>query len=310
MTNNINNPLVTVAMVTYNSSQYVRMAIESVLASSYTNFELIISDDCSTDNTWEIINEYKDIRIRAYRNEINLREYPNRNRCIDLAEGEYIIFVDGDDYLFPDSLHKCKEYFSSFDEAGFILASLGKQSMIFPTLLTPEYSHIIHFFIEPLFNQSLLQACFKTSLLKENKKFAENYISGDYHLFLKLSSIYPILLINAPLGWWRLHNQQASKRLIGELGILDTISIHKELFDKETHLSNEQKIYINNKNIFQLLKFLIKRPHKININYIKLLLDYKYINKILLPTYQTLGIKTPIIKDINRNPYNNTKSNL
>jgi len=62
-----NTPDVTVAMVTYNSGKYVGVAIESVLSSSYTNFELIISDDASGDNTWDIISSYNDARIRAYR---------------------------------------------------------------------------------------------------------------------------------------------------------------------------------------------------------------------------------------------------
>ena len=53
-----NNPLVTVVTVTYNSSKYVRDAIEGVLAQSYANIEYIIADDCSTDDTWKIINEY------------------------------------------------------------------------------------------------------------------------------------------------------------------------------------------------------------------------------------------------------------
>src|SRR5438105_4541179 len=97
-------PLVTVITVTYNSAAYVRDAIESVLAQTYDNIEYIIGDDYSTDNTWQIIREYKDERIRAYRNEKNLGEYPNRNKAISLATGKYLIFIDGDDILYPHGI--------------------------------------------------------------------------------------------------------------------------------------------------------------------------------------------------------------
>ena len=89
-------PLVTVITVTYNSSLYIRDAIESVLTQPYPNFEYIIADDCSTDNTWDIINEYKDSRIKKYRNETNLKEYPNRNKAVTMASGDYVVFVDGE----------------------------------------------------------------------------------------------------------------------------------------------------------------------------------------------------------------------
>ena len=59
-------PLVSVVTVTYNSALYVRDALESVLAQTYTDLEYIICDDCSTDDTWKIISEYPDTRIKAY----------------------------------------------------------------------------------------------------------------------------------------------------------------------------------------------------------------------------------------------------
>ena len=94
-------PLFTVATITYNSSRWVRQAIESVLASSYTDFEYIISDDCSTDDTWDIIQEYKDGRIKAWRNQTNIGEYPNRNIVLRQAKGKYFLFIDGDDLTYP-----------------------------------------------------------------------------------------------------------------------------------------------------------------------------------------------------------------
>ena len=92
-------PLVSVITVTYNSEAYVRDAIESILASSYVNFELLIQDDQSVDSTWTIIGEYKDTRIKAVRNEVNIGEYPNRNRALERVTGKYVLFIDGDDMI-------------------------------------------------------------------------------------------------------------------------------------------------------------------------------------------------------------------
>ena len=69
------HPDITIAMVTYNSEQYVEFAVKSILQSGYENFELIISDDHSTDNTWEIIQAIQDPRIRKFQNISNIGEY-------------------------------------------------------------------------------------------------------------------------------------------------------------------------------------------------------------------------------------------
>src|ERR1700748_2916719 len=96
------SPLVSVLMTAYNREKYIEEAIESVLASSYTNLELIIVDDCSKDNTVEIARSYeaRDPRVKVFINEKNLGDYPNRNRAASLAKGEYIKYVDSDDVMF------------------------------------------------------------------------------------------------------------------------------------------------------------------------------------------------------------------
>src|SRR5689334_22638231 len=89
-------PLVTIAMVTYNSGRFVREAIESALAQDCDDFELLVCDDFSTDGTWEIVKGFSDRRIRALRNDTNLGEYLNRNKALGLARGKYLMYLDGD----------------------------------------------------------------------------------------------------------------------------------------------------------------------------------------------------------------------
>src|ERR1041384_7268362 len=100
------NPLVSVLMTAYNREDYIAEAIESVLASTYTNFELIIVDDCSSDNTVAIAKEYKakDKRIKVYVNEKNLGDYPNRNKAASYANGDFLMYVDSDDKILTDGI--------------------------------------------------------------------------------------------------------------------------------------------------------------------------------------------------------------
>lgn len=299
-----NTPLVTIAMVTYNSDKYIRIAIESVLSSNYSNFELIIADDLSTDNTWQIIQTFNDPRIRAHQNKINKGEYFNRNKCIDLAKGDYLIFVDGDDYIFPESIDKCVKYYCQFPEVAFMLAASTRQSMIYPIELMPKDSLLIHFFIEPLFNHSFLQACFSIKHLRNNNNLATKFIAGDYHIFLKLANNHSFLLINAPLGWWRIHEQQASKKLLGIGGILDNYRIIQDILPTNTSLTSSQKKEILNKYIKQFAKYLIKHPRHFKSEHIKMLLNYSFrTKKSRLLSYSDLGYSLPITKDIAKNPF-------
>lgn len=85
----------------YNSEDTIDACLQSILSSTYTNFELIIIDDSSIDNSLNIINEYKKrySNIRVISNEVNIGQGASRNKGIDLSKGEYITFVDSDDYI-------------------------------------------------------------------------------------------------------------------------------------------------------------------------------------------------------------------
>ena len=101
-----NNPLVTVYMPTHNRSGLLSRAIESVQAQTYSDFELIIVDDCSTDDTEAVVQAYqnKDARIKYIRNSENLGACASRNKAIQAAKGKFITGLDDDDYFLPDRL--------------------------------------------------------------------------------------------------------------------------------------------------------------------------------------------------------------
>jgi glycosyltransferase involved in cell wall biosynthesis len=104
-------PRVSIGMPVYNGARYLKEAIDSLLAQTYADFELIISDNASTDSTAEIIKEYaaKDRRLRCYRNEKNLGLAANQNRVYELARGEYFMLAHHDDVRAPECLERCLE---------------------------------------------------------------------------------------------------------------------------------------------------------------------------------------------------------
>jgi len=99
-------PLVSIMMPAYNAGKYIRRAIESVLAQTYENWELIIIDDCSTDNTYEIAASYKDPRIRILRHEQNMGVGSSRNDALSASRGQWVAVLDADDEWLPQRLER------------------------------------------------------------------------------------------------------------------------------------------------------------------------------------------------------------
>ena len=99
--------LVSIIMPSYNTGEYIADSIESVINQTYKEWELIIIDDCSTDNTDNKIQSYlEDKRIRYYKNEKNIGAAENRNRALREAKGKWIAFLDSDDLWLPEKLEK------------------------------------------------------------------------------------------------------------------------------------------------------------------------------------------------------------
>ena len=109
-------PLVSVLMATYNGERYIRQSIDSILSQSFTDFELIIIDDASTDDTPGILISYSDSRLKIIRNDRNLGVVGSRNRAFDESRGFYVASLDHDDLSRPRRLEKQVAYLESHAE--------------------------------------------------------------------------------------------------------------------------------------------------------------------------------------------------
>lgn len=117
--NNKDNALVSIIMPAYNAAQYITEAIASVKAQTYQNWELLITEDCSTDGTRQILDgvSANDVRIKVFYNDQNSGAATSRNRSLANAKGRYIAFLDADDLWLPDKLEKQLAFMQSNDIA-------------------------------------------------------------------------------------------------------------------------------------------------------------------------------------------------
>ena len=211
MTNN-NQPLVSVLMTVYNREQYISEAIESVINSTYQNWELIIVDDQSKDNSVAIAKtfENEDSRIRVYINDKNLGDYPNRNKAASYAKGKYLKYVDADDMIYSYGLEQLVCYMEQFPDAGYGLCSLSQdKNQIFPFQLSPNAAYRRHYIDKlSLFHKAPLSAIIKTSAFKVLNGFTGKQHLGDFELWHLLSQKFPVVLMPHGIVWYREHDDQ------------------------------------------------------------------------------------------------------
>lgn len=215
----VEQPLISVLMTAYNREDYIGEAIESVLSSTYENFELIIVDDGSKDATVEIIRNYekKDKRVRVFINSINLGDYPNRNKAASYAKGEFLMYVDSDDSIQSDAMKYIVQEFSKYPETKFSLIYYhGDISN--PMVLNPNESIRKHFFKCWFLNVGPGGTIIKYDYFKSIGGFPEKYgPANDMYYNLKASANTNILLLPYSYLNYRVHEGQEINNRFGYL---------------------------------------------------------------------------------------------
>lgn len=204
-------PLVSVLMTSYNREKYIGEAIESVLNSTYKNFELIIVDDNSTDSTVEIARRFaaNDERVQVYVNKENLGDYPNRNKAASYANGKYLKYVDADDMIYPSGLSHLVSVMEQFPMAGYGLCSLNQdKEKIFPFQLSPVEAYHYHYLGPSLFHKAPLSAILNKEAFEDTGGFTGKQHVGDFELWHILSKKYPVVLMPHGIVWYRQHADQ------------------------------------------------------------------------------------------------------
>ena len=231
-------PLVSIITPLYNSEKYIAETIESVLAQTYSNWEMIIVDDCSKDNSTKIVEEYqkKDRRIKLYRNEINKGVSYTRNRAIDLSQGKYIAFLDSDDLWKKEKLEKQIKF---MEEKNVVLSYTAYEKINEDGSKRGEVR-----VPDKLDYEELLKNCligFLTAIYrKEELKYFKfiNSKAEDYIFWLSiLKRINYAYGLNEILASYRVLNNSRSSNKI------DIVKFHWKIYRKIEKLSLQRSIY-------------------------------------------------------------------
>lgn len=199
---------ISVLLATYNDEKYIKEAIDSVLNQTYRDFELIIIDDGSSDSTADIISGYNDQRIIFIKNERNMGLPYSLNRGMEIAKGEYIARMDGDDICFPQRFKKQLEYMEQHPEIticgtnrlDFVGRGKNRGKRYFPE--ESEALKAILLFGNPIAHSSWFIR--KDDLEKYHFKYNEEFrYSQDYELIYRVLKKCKIACVQAILLKYR-----------------------------------------------------------------------------------------------------------
>lgn len=215
------HPRVSLGIAVYNGERYLRQTIESLLGQTCTDFELIISDNGSTDATEAICREYatKDSRIRYYRNDENRGPSWNYRRIFELARGEYFKWADYDDFCAPTYLERCVAGLDATPEAVLchsktvMVDEHGNVPFHFdPGLRISNHDPAVRFFdlIRALHYSSQIHGVMRSSVLRDTPLIG-SYLSSDLVLLCWLSLRGPFLEIPEDLFFNRRHGEQSPR---------------------------------------------------------------------------------------------------
>jgi glycosyltransferase involved in cell wall biosynthesis len=235
-------PLVSVVMPVYNAGKYLPQAIESILNQTYKNFEFIIVDDCSTDNSKKILLEYakKDKRIKLIFNKKNSGVAFNYDRAIRLAKGEFIAAMESDDISSNYRLEKqIKALLESKDLClvGSDIFIINENNKIVAKRIYPHSDFDIRkmiIFKSPFAQPSVM---FRRKVYLKTNGYDKKYKNAmDYDLWFRFINYGKVLNLAEPLLYYRVHaNQSKSKSLKNQLK--ETIIIQKKYIFKKDYFS-------------------------------------------------------------------------
>lgn len=279
---------VSVIMPVYHAERYVSRAIESILNQSYQDFELILVEDGSTDNSLEEIKKFQDERIRLYCNEQNRGITYSRNRAIELARGEYLAWMDDDDLAPKDRLKDCIAFFEAHPEADVVAGN---------TYIMDENDCVTGMFARVWHNPDLIRA----SMLFQNqfgngsamvrKAFLDKYgiryredMQGveDYMFWAECSVHGTIMAMDQILLYWRKHANETARKQGSDARseaiqriqryLLDSYGYHLtrdeyacyfRMFDENKGPSSEEEI----KELYALLKKILRQSRELGLEH-------------------------------------------
>ena len=268
---------VSIMVLTFNRSKLLKETIDSILNQTFKDFEIIVVDNYSSDNTEEIINSYNDIRIRYFKNRNNGLLSINRNFAIKKSKGEFIAICDDDDLWFPQKLEKQLLEFNKDKEIGlvctngFIFNNMGLQKKM-------NKSKTKYISLKDLLKGNTIICCsvmIKKSFLDNVGIFDESkeiFTAEDYELWLRISKKHKIKYIDTVLVKYRLHNNALQNTYLTEKNTLKIFYnvykklLYKKIIDNKTYKKSLKRLKYK-KFRFKIFNFFCRIKYNIlNMN--------------------------------------------
>jgi glycosyltransferase involved in cell wall biosynthesis len=296
-----NLPLVSVCIPVYNGEKYIKYTIESVLNQTYKNIEIIISDNCSTDNTIKIVESYDDKRIKLYKNEQNFGMLLNHINCLKFSSGKYLKLLYCDDIIHDNCIEEmvtvmeknpdvnlCSVNFSHIDRDNNIISK--------PILNIKDGKYeSINIYKGLLINGNII-GCPSGTIIRKSS-FNKNTFSekrrymGDYDLWIRICKDSNYYFLDKPYMFFRVHNDSMTnnkissiERVIDFYDILNTYidnNIFNEMEIQDAYLNANYRCYYslkindNKKEKIEIINYIIEKSKCLPDNEKRELLEFK-----------------------------------
>lgn len=294
---------VSIILPVYNGAKCVSNSIDSVLNQTYTDFELIVVNDCSTDNTLEILNEYaaKDSRVKVFTNEENKKLPRTLNAGFSHASGDYLTWTSDDNMYRPEAIEKMVGFLDTNPECGLVYTDMTLLNELNNSEIKEELRVAAP--VKDLRLRSVCGACFmyRSEVAKKAGEYNPDlFLAEDYEYWIRISEIAPIMALHEDLYIYRLRPESLSGSLKWErikAQKLKAIELHFDylyslceneedrisFFDNYIKCCSEDNRKDNLKKVCAIMPEYKKIDRKNRINYckykIKLLLKINKLEK-------------------------------
>lgn len=210
----MSSPVVSVILPVYNAEDYVQDSIQSILEQNFTDFEIIIINDGSTDKSESKILQFTDSRIRYIKNEVNLKLIATLNLGLELARGKYIARLDADDIALPDRFTKQVDFLERHPDYGLLgtyAKEFGFSSNNIQYATSDEAIRYAGIYHNPFVHSSVM---IRTSILRkyEFRYDVSQLHVEDYDLWLRILSVCKVSNLPECLVFYRVHKDQISNK--------------------------------------------------------------------------------------------------
>ncbi|RYE12500.1 MAG: glycosyltransferase, partial [Rickettsiales bacterium] len=255
------NPTVSILVPTYNRSALLKKALVSILGQSFSDYEIIVVDNCSSDDTEEIVASLRDNRIRYHKNDINIGPIGNHNIALLLSKGKYVYTFSDDDIMMPNNLESKVKILETHNNVGLVhsnISVINENNDVISEhwAYNMKVGHRLK--LEPLMTGSeaykylyrewnfisMPSVLIRKSILDSHRLWFNNQLNYlvDYDLWIKIAKIADFYYINEALVSYRTHSNNESSALTNNI-------YYKELTLIKISLLSEMQIKHHDKRI-------------------------------------------------------------